>query len=109
MQPSQNTVNGLRPRFSASYKDSDTIEKKSVPRRLRNVRTEVRNVERTHRFIVAPTKETIATLQGSEKSSSQGLQKKTSLSMARRITIRISRNSISCRQKLPIKNPIIKI
>ena len=95
-------------KFSASDEDSDTKKNKSVLRRLRSVRTTVRNVVRTPHFIVASTEKKMVTPQGSENSSKQGLKIKTSLSMIRRITRGSSRNLISCRQKLPTKNPNMK-
>ena len=40
-------------KFSASYEDINTIKNKIFSRRLRDVRTAVRNVARTTHFIVA--------------------------------------------------------
>ena len=53
-------------KFSASDKDSDTMGGKSVPRRIRNVRTAVRNVAITPHFSVVSMEKTQVTPQGSE-------------------------------------------
>ena len=91
-------------KFCATVEDSDKKKYKRVLRRLRNARTAVRNVRRTPHFIASSMEKIIVTSQWSEKSSSKGLQKKTSLGMAGRITRRSLTNLISCRKKLPIRN-----
>ena len=96
-------------KFSASFEDSNNKKYIGVPRRLRNVRTAVGNVAKNPHFIVASTEKKIVTPQGSAKYSIQGMQINTSLSMAIGIARIISNNLISCSQKLPIKNPSMKI
>ena len=98
----ENTDNIAMSKFPAPDEDSNTTKKKSVPRRLRNAKKEVRKFTktphaRTPNFIVASMEKTHTTTQVSENYSWQRLQKKKSLSMSRKNTRRISRNSISCR------------
>ena len=54
-------------KFSASDEDNNNKKIKSVPRRLRNRKTEVRNVARTHHIIVFSIEKTIVTPQGRAK------------------------------------------
>ena len=79
---------------------------KSVPRSSRSVRTTVRNIVRkTPHFIALYMVKVKVTPLGTVKYSRQGLKIKTILNIEKRITIRISRNLISCSQNLPTKSP----
>ena len=96
------------PSFLTQTRTATTIKIKSVPRRLRNVRTMVRNVVINTHCIVASMDKTMVTRQVIEKYSRQRMQTNKSLSMIRRITRRSSRDLIFCRHKMPIKNPGMK-
>ena len=67
----------------------------------------LRNVVRTPHFIVASMEKNSNTSRVA-KYSRQGIQIKISLSVAIRIKRKSSSNLISCRQKLPTKNPSMK-
>ena len=84
------------------------IKIKSAPIRLSKLRTTARNVIRTSHSIVASIEKIMGTPQGSENYSSQGIQIKISLSIARSITRRSSRELKSFRQNLPSKNISMK-
>ena len=60
LQHSQNTAKGLRPRINMPWprflpqtRTSTIVKIKNVPRILRNLRTAVRNIARTHHLIIA--------------------------------------------------------
>ena len=108
-------MNRLRPLITLSWpsfmpqtRTATTRKIKSVPGSSRSMRTTVRNVVRTPHVTVLSMVKTIGTPQVSANSSGQGLQIKTRIGMARNITRRSSSNLISCRQKLPTKNPSMK-
>ena len=96
-------------KFSASYEDSDTKKNKKRSKKFKEREDNGKKLRKKNpHFIALSMVKIMVTTPESAKSSRQGLKIKTSLNMEKMVTKRNSRNLISCRQKLPTKNPSMK-
>ena len=94
---------------STSDEDSDTKRKKKRSKFKEHKENSKKHRKKTPHFISLSVLKIKVTPLRSVTSSREGLNIKKIINMEKRITKRISKNLISCRQKLPTKGPSIKI
>ena len=106
---SETTDNIAVDNFSASDEDSATKRHKKRSNFKEREDNGKKRHKKTPHFISLSVLKIKVTPLRSVTSSREGLNIKKIINMEKRITKRISKNLISCRQKLPTKGPSIKI